>query len=422
MANGKTKTPAALPTPAAPLVCPGDIAIADCKSATLFSDKTPSFVNAASTNLHCDFKAVSAFVPSPPAAQLSVLLYFHGHKNWVRMDASGACVVPDWAKKGDDVVREITDPGDPTKKKKILAVAQTQVPGTKPPVLVDMTCAPKRYQLAASSTANKNPIVLTPENAHPVVHGVECGFDPKTVGALGDLVEDCFQRLNTLSKTAACGGTKYLPTKPALTDIKRLFLCGHSGGGVTLFPTTLSTLANSTPTDMCLLDCTYGNGNSDYVNFCKNNRAKLGNAAGKTRFICFHTLDKKLQADFIAERKAKIAEDNIERAKKVPPLPPIVRTDLQLIDDYHSSGTQANIEFQILPGLRAAGFKFDSSVNPPPAGKSRGDAINLITGDLGIVETACTLYPIVVIGVSSVAHDSFPTQLIPIVLKTANVV
>ncbi len=421
MANGKTTAPpAALPTPAAPLVCPGDIAMADCKSAMIFSDKTPCFVNALSPNIHCDFKAVWAFVPPPPAGQLSVLLYFHGHKNWVRMDAGGVCVVPDWAKKGDDIVREIPDPNDPepnnAKKRKILAVAQTQVPNFKPPVFIDMTCAPKRYQLAAASDANKKPIVLAPENAHPVAHGVECGFDPKAVGALGDLVDDCFKHLNALSKSAACGGTPYLPTKPTLTDIKRLFLCGHSGGGVTLTPTAISTLANSTPTDLGLLDCTYGSGNAEYVNFCKTNRAKLGNAAGKSRFICFHTLDKKT----VPQLKDELAKKNAELALKGKP--PIVKTDAELETQSKTSGTQANVEFQILPGLKTAGFKFDTSVAPPPAGKARGDGINLITGDLAIVETACTLYPIVCIGISSVAHDSFPTRLIPILLKTANVV
>src|SRR5262249_47332691 len=137
MANGKTTAPApAQPTPAAPLVCPGDIAIADCKSAMIFSDKTPCAMTARSPNVHCDFKAVWAFVPPPPAGQLSVLLYFHGHKNWVRTDANGACIVPDWAQKGDEIVREIPDPNDPepniARKRKILAVAQTEVPGSKP--------------------------------------------------------------------------------------------------------------------------------------------------------------------------------------------------------------------------------------------------------------------------------------------------
>lgn len=424
MSNGKTTAPPpAQPTPAAPLVCPGDIAMADCKSAMVFSDKTPCFVTAVSPNIHCDFKAVWAFVPPPPAGQLSVLLYFHGHKNWVRMDAGGVCVVPDWAKKGDDIVREIPDPSDPepnaAKKRKILALAQTQVPPPPPNVFVDVTCAPKRYQLAASSEANKKPIVLAPENAHPVSHGVECGFNPKAVGALGDLVDDCFTHLNALSKSAACGGTPYLPTKPALSDIKRLFLCGHSGGGVTLFPTALSTLANSTATDLCLLDCTYGSGNADYVNFCKTNKAKLGNAAGQSRFICFHTLDRKDKDLFIAEKKEEIRQKNIKLAEQGKPLIP-VKNDAQLENDWKATGTQNNVEFQILPLLKAA-FRFDTSVAPPAAGKTRGQGINLTTADLTIVETACTLYPIVIIGVSSVAHDSFPTRLIPILLKTAKV-
>src|SRR5712691_6566716 len=112
MANGKKK-PAPAPTPAAPRVCKGDFAMDDCKSAMIFSDKTPCFLKSGRTpDLPCDFKAVWAFVPPPPAGQLSVLLYFHGHKNWFRMDASGSCIVPDWAKKGDDIVREIPDPKD----------------------------------------------------------------------------------------------------------------------------------------------------------------------------------------------------------------------------------------------------------------------------------------------------------------------
>jgi hypothetical protein len=419
MSNGKTTAPpAALPTPAAPLVCPGDIAISDCKSAMIFSDKAPCFVTAVSPNIHCDFKAVWAFVPPPPAGQLSVLLYFHGHKNWVRMDAGGVCVVPDWAKKGDDIVRQIPDPSDPepniAKKRKILAVAQTQVPNSKPPAFVDITCAPVRYQLAASSDANKKPIVLAPENAHPVTHGVECGFDPKAVGALDDLVNDCFTHLNALSKSAACGGTLYLPSKPALTDIKRLFLCGHSGGGVTLFPTAVSKLANDTPTDLCLLDCTYGEGAPQYIEFCRANRAKLGNAAGKWRFLCFHTLDKKtvpqLQDELDKQNEKLIAQGK----------PPIVKTREELEKQANFSGTQNHVNNDILPGLKALGIKFDAAI--PPAGRPRNEGINMTTGSLADIETACTSYPIVVIGVSSVAHDSFANRLIPILLKTANVV
>jgi len=191
----------------------------------IFSDKTPTNLKAAASKAHCDFKAVWAFVPPPPAGQLSVLIYFHGHKNWVRTDASGICVVPDWAQPGDDIVRVL--PG------RRLALAQTQVPNSRPPRFVNITCAPVRYELGATADADKKPIVLVPENVRPDKHGVECGFSPTATTALGDLVDDCFTHLNALSKSAACGGTPYLPTKPTLTDIKRLFLSGHSGGGVT---------------------------------------------------------------------------------------------------------------------------------------------------------------------------------------------
>ena len=60
-------------------------------------------------------------------------------------------------------------------------------------------------------------------------------------------------------------------------------------------------------------------------------------------------------------------------------------------------------------------------LDPVPTGKTRGDAVNFTARNLAEVEKACTLYPIVAIGVP-VIHDSFANKLLPIVLKTANVV
>jgi hypothetical protein len=384
------------PTPSAPPVCPADIAISDCKAAMIFSDKTPTNLKASSPNVHCDFKAVWAFVPPPPVGQLSVLIYFHGHNNWVRTDASGACALPDWAQAGDDMVRVLPN--------RSLALK----PGA--------SCAPIRYDLGPTADADKKPIVLVPENANPINHGVECGFSAAATTALGDLVDDCFTHLNGLPKTTACGGGLYLPTKPALTDIKRLFLSGHSGGGVSLFPTAVSKLANDVPTDLCLLDCTYGEGAAEYIRFCTTNKAKLGNATGRWRFLCFHTLDKKS----VEKLKEELAKTNEQRAAKN--LPPIVKTDAELEIQSRTNGTQNHVNNDIIPGLKAAGFKFDSAIlDPVPPGKTRGDGVNFTAANLADVEKACRLYPIVAIGVG-VAHDSFANRLLPIVLKTANVV
>jgi len=362
----------------------------------IFSDKTPTALKATSSNVHCDFKAVWAFVPPLPADQLSVLVYFHGHKNWVRTDASGACALPDWALAGDDMVQVLPN--------KTLVLK----PGS--------SCAPIRYALAATAAADKKPIVLVPENVNPNSHGKECGFDPTATTALGDLVDDCFTHLKALSKTAACGGASYFTTKPALTDIKRLFLSGHSGGGVSLFPTAVSQLANNVPTDLVLLDCTYGEGAPQYISFCTTNKAKLGNAAGKWRFLCFHTMDKK----GVEQLRKLLEKTNEEREKKGQP--PLIKTDKELLDE-DRTGTQNQVEKVIIPGLKTAGFKFDTAVlDPVPPGRTRGDAVNFTASSLAEVEKACTLYPIVAIGVSFVPHDSFANKLLPIVLKTANVV
>src|SRR5262245_908387 len=174
MGEPKTKAPpgTSQPTPAAPPVCRGDLAVSDCKSAVIFSDHAPSFAASKPDNFHCDFKTVWAFVPAQHDP-LSLLIYLHGNDNWCRVDGTGKGVVPDWAKDGDASVRVIPDPDDPernpAKKRKKLVLAQQQV---SPGVFKDVGVAPVKYELAAASEANKKPIVLAPECADPVVHKI----------------------------------------------------------------------------------------------------------------------------------------------------------------------------------------------------------------------------------------------------------
>jgi hypothetical protein len=429
MSNGTNPTT----TPGAPPVCPGDVAVSDCKTAMIFSEKTPSFTAAnahataaakkaadnptntalaraaasATANLHCDFKAVWAYVPPPPADQLSVLVFYHGNDNWVRVDGGGACIVPDWAQDGDAIVKK-----DPVTKN----------------LLPAFDCAPTRYALAAAAEADKKPIVLVPEDADPVVHRITTDGNLADKTAFGSLVDDCLKHLSDvtlLKKTAACGGASYLAKKPALTEIKRLFICGHSGGGKPLAQTAVSNLASSGVTDLCLLDCTYGWGNVEYVDYCKTKKASLGNVAGQSRLLCFYLPAVRDQTAYVDMRKKQIAKENEKRAKKVPPLPPIVKTDEELNTEWGKQwkgSTKQHVEDSIIPGLKGAGFKFDTSLAPPPAGKTRGDAVQMATGNFTEIENACRTYPIVFLEISGVGHDSFPTRFIPVTLKTAKVV
>ncbi|MGO9272170.1 MAG: hypothetical protein ACLQOO_18385 [Terriglobia bacterium] len=454
MGKDKDTKPPTLPTtPITPPVCPGDVAVSDCKQAVIFSEKTPSFAEALATaqtaakkatdnpgnqgaaraaaataaNLHCDFKAVWTYVPPPPQDQVSVLIYFHGNDNWVRLDDAGNCIVPDWWQDGDPIAQ--------------------RNPRTKA-VTPARDCAPKGYGLAATAEDNHKPIVIAPEDMNPVNHTPTAeGSSDKA--ALGDLIEDCFKHLSDtslLTKKTSCGGGPYLTKKPALTDIKRLFVSGHSGGGKPLAKAAASNVAISLATDLCLLDCTYGWGTAEYVDYCKTKKASLGNAAGQSRLLCFYLgfpiRDENVAKDSIRKqledqnkKNAKFNDDlpatNAARAARHPPLPPlspkpiVTITDDLLTDKWRKQwfgSTKQHVEDDIIPGLKGAGFKFDTSLSPPAPGKSKGDAVQIATGNFTDVETACRSYPIVFVALSGVEHDSFPTRLIPVMLKTASVV
>ncbi len=108
----------------------------------------------------------------------------------------------------------------------------------------------------------------------PAVRGrpdVPTRFDPDI---LGRFLQDCVDRLRRLQNS----GTPYLAAAVDLAKTKprRLYVTGHSGGGVMLTACAMSKAAQDLPTDLWILDATYATGRFEYVKFA-NDKAKAGN-------------------------------------------------------------------------------------------------------------------------------------------------
>ncbi|HEY3246397.1 MAG TPA: hypothetical protein VGM03_23880, partial [Phycisphaerae bacterium] len=223
-------------TPAAPPAQPPDLAATDCKSALLYSDEAPLASKAKPGQW--DLKAVFAHVPSPRPDKPSLLLHFHGHSNYVTIAQNGSCRKPDWA------ANAFANP-----------------------------CVTQAYNFIPTVAKFKQPLILLLEVALPIakfvpdpqpddpdhkkgIPGIPAitAFDDagnlKDAPALGKCVDDCFRLLAALKTVAPCSGAALLPSKPALSDLKRLYLSGHSGGGVPLKQAAKSDLVKSTLTDL----------------------------------------------------------------------------------------------------------------------------------------------------------------------------
>ena len=240
-------------------LCPTDRAI-DEQVALLFSELAPL----AQTTRHCDHKAVWSFVPSGRPAETSVLLYLHGNDNLVTADAQHPAGRPaDWA-----------GPRTPSTLSRHGAFA----------------AGPKYGLDAAAQHSRQKPVVLVPEDAiasrgHFWAVGRAGAFAGKPT-RLGGLVTDCLSRLTALRSPR---GAPYFSGAP--WPLRRLYLSGHSGGGVPLFHCAASQLALSVPTDLWLYDCTYSPDISSYVTFAErwHSRARLGNDAGSSRMVVLTT-------------------------------------------------------------------------------------------------------------------------------------
>ena len=237
-----------------------------------------------------DDRAVWAFVPSTfTPDKPEVLIYLHGHNYFVTAKRNVATSkvearVSDWLLDNEG---------------KAGAAAKGAAKGP----------AGNFYdfdKLAASLP--HHPLILLPEDGHnthdlkqvlnpdktpkvdpvtnkPVMEwdGFWCKELPGTLATatgLGDLIENCSERLSVLPVVPA-NGKNYLGKKIAVADIKRLFLTGHSGGGVPLDKAITADISLNTPTTLVVLDATYNDYRASLRKFCETwkTRSKLKVAA-----------------------------------------------------------------------------------------------------------------------------------------------
>jgi hypothetical protein len=286
----------------------GDVALS-ATTALLFSDKAPLAAQGG------DGKAVWACVtPGFNVSTPEVLLYFHGHNNFVTEQPGSSGPQPrkpDWAvvspTGGKGTGKWRAGFGNPAVN---LGASQKGGAGTFFGFNAIATKA---------ATGKHFPTALAPENAtlddtwdatqipnpKPPPATVDTqGFWSReylpanvslTGSKLGDLVNDSLARLACLS---APGGSPYLTktivtggaSAPAAGAVQRLFLTGHSGGGKNIFDACTSDLALNTPTSLWAFDASYGPVATIVAAvraFCVNwsGKSLLGNAVGQSRVV-----------------------------------------------------------------------------------------------------------------------------------------
>jgi hypothetical protein len=304
-----------------PALCARDVAVTDTL-ALLVADAAPLPVTpgevkrvAGNSGARDDYKSVAAIVPT--TAEPRLLLYFHGNNNYVtvapngdvpaKVDASGHSRVPRWA---DDVPRGST----PSAARRGAAAKMAA------PLIykLDALAASQSGLSPADAFAGaqvKNPVVLVPEDGERTAgtwsapprnqYGTATDGKPGGPGTKGleNLMIECYQHLRCLP---APSGRTYLPPQMSsaaswLSNVKRTYVSGHSGGGKPLVEAAGADALLVTPTsaagvggravDLWLFDCTYPSfGHANYVNFCANwsNAGLLAYRADAARFVCVY--------------------------------------------------------------------------------------------------------------------------------------
>jgi hypothetical protein len=347
--------------------CGDDIAI-DERAALVFSKEAPL-----AGHRDCEHKAVWAAVPDL-RKPLSVLVYFHGNDASVMVDPKHpGGKLPAWNAFAKSDLHQLTTNGPIT-------------PGVRDDLQGAAQAAPQR------------PLVLIPEDGVPGTSRNKKGdlmFWAETeAGNLGDpaalrrLIDDVWSHLASLKRLS---GAPYVG-EPSAPDPARIFLAGHSGGGLPLGYAAASHLALGVPTDLWLLDSTYYD-IDNYVAFCRNakQRNHLGNDAKSSRMVVITRGGK-------TRKNAGIILQKLQAPLKGQPGFSAVR---------FSAG-----QFCPLSG------KCDSGVTTPPA------SIEIVLVEGGAswsdIDRCLRSFPVVFIE-TAVNHHHIPFEFFPHLLNTAAV-
>ena len=294
----------------------------DEHAALLFPEQAPLTPEAGKR----DARAVWSRVPDRP--ERSVLVYLHGHNNYVTVDPSGRSRVPDWA---------TTD------------AARAGAAGKQ--------AAPLTYGLDRLD-AGRRPVVLVPE-VSVLATGSFWAREPAGQYAdpqrLGALVSDCLAHLACLH---APNGSSYLPRdftgsgRAGKSRLQRVCLSGHSGAGLPLEEAARSSLLlpdTGVPADLWLFDCTYWSKVDGFVEYCRRWHAagRLGGGhRDHARFVCIY--QPKTQTEEVADAlRGEIAK--------------VLGVDAaSLVRDH----TAANLDAEIRPALRQSGALFIRTPTP----------------------------------------------------------
>ena len=303
-------------TPAKPPICADDVAV-DESMALLFSEEAPlpvteAIQKARGTRTKDDYKAVWSWVPEKP--ETSVLIFFHGNHHYVTVDKlskpTGAAPpdsdsdkekdkkkkkkkkepgptppsrIPDWAEPDSTAKSAITDPDG--------------MPAVGIFYKLDELNA-EQGSVTGAANAIKLPVELVPEDVE-LTTGNDWAAPPKKQytdpDRLKRLGENCYEHLRCLKKPSGSpylASTKDQSGPSYVKNLKRIYLCGHSGGGKPMLECAAANiaLAGDPPIDFWLFDATYGWGTAGYVTFCKTwqDLKKLGNSASASRFVCIY--------------------------------------------------------------------------------------------------------------------------------------
>ena len=173
---------------------------------------------------------------------------------------------------------------------------------------------------------------------------------------------DCYEKLRCLKNNF---GLHFLDPRMEyraswVSNIRRIYLSGHSGGGKPLVEcagadcmmvTSTSVMgAGGRAADLWLFDCTYGWGTGNYVNFIRNwkNAGHLAYAPDGARFICVYG-PKTDQSD--TETEADLLRGQIASALGIKPD--------QLLKRHDSGDMKSKVMVQeIIPTLRSSSVLF----------------------------------------------------------------